>query len=49
VADVRSLQFESKDERVGVTLDEFVREKARGMIATALEAEVDECVSLVRG
>src|SRR5215472_14217478 len=44
MADVRTLQIESDDARVGVALDELAREGARRMIAAALEAEVADYV-----
>jgi putative transposase len=44
MSDVRRLPVGEDNEEVRVTLDELAREGARRMIATALEAEVDEYV-----
>jgi len=45
VDEVRRLPVGESNEEVRVTLDDLAREGARRMIATALEAEVDEYVA----
>ena len=44
MGDVRTLDVESDDEGIRITLDDLAREGARRMIVAALEAEVDEYV-----
>jgi putative transposase len=44
MVDVRRLPVGEANEEIAVTLDELAREGARRMIATALEAEVADCI-----